>query len=65
MKRMLLCLVMVAAPAFAHHSFPATYFGDKKMTVEGNVVAFLFRNPHSFVQIAGPDESGKMVRWSV
>jgi hypothetical protein len=71
MKRMLLGLViavgafMTAAPAFAHHSFAATYFEDKKMTVEGNLVQFLFRNPHSFVEVEAPDDSGKMVRWAV
>ena len=70
MKRTLLGLViavgafLTAAPAFAHHSFAATYFEDKKMTVEGNLVQFLFRNPHSFVQVEAPDDSGKMVRWA-
>jgi hypothetical protein len=56
---------MTAAPAFAHHSFAATYFEDKKMTIEGNLVQFLFRNPHSFVQVEAPDDSGKMVRWAI
>ena len=71
MKRTLLGLViavgafMTAAPAFAHHSFAATYFEDKKMTVEGNLVQFLFRNPHSFVQVEAPDDSGNMVRWAI
>jgi len=71
MKRILLGLViavgafMTAAPAFAHHSFAATYFEDKKMTIEGNLVQFLFRNPHSFVQVEAPDDSGKMVRWAI
>ena len=71
MKRILFGLViaagafMTAAPAFAHHSFAATYFEDKKMTVEGNLVQFLFRNPHSFVQVEAPDDSGKMVRWAI
>ena len=71
MKNVLLGLViavgafMTAAPAFAHHSFAATYFEDKKMTVEGNLVQFLFRNPHSFVQVEAPDDSGNMVRWAV
>ena len=27
---------MAAVPAFAHHSFAATYFEDKTITVEGN-----------------------------
>ena len=63
--RITLLLALTAAPAFAHHSFAATYFEDKKMTVEGNLVQFLFRNPHSFVQVEAPDDSGKMVRWAV
>src|SRR5579862_2952501 len=56
---------LIAAPAFAHHSFAATYFEDKKLTIEGELVQFLFRNPHSFVQIEAPDDSGKMVKWAV
>ncbi len=52
-------------PAFAHHSFPATYQVDKMVTIEGTVVEFLFRNPHSFVHVLAPDENGKMVMWAV
>lgn len=54
-----------ATPALAHHSFPATYHVDQTQTISGTVVAFLFRNPHSFVQIMAPDKSGKMQRWAV
>ncbi|MGH8205521.1 MAG: DUF6152 family protein [Steroidobacteraceae bacterium] len=52
-------------PAQAHHSFPATYMVDKTVTIEGTVVQFLFRNPHSFVHVLAPDENGKMVIWAV
>lgn len=55
----------VGVPAFAHHSFPATYQVDKMVTIEGTVVEFLFRNPHSFVHVLAPDEQGKMVMWAV
>ena len=54
-----------ASPAFAHHSFAATYFEDKTETVEGELVQFLFRNPHSFVHIEGKDASGNVVRYAV
>ena len=60
-----LVLAGAAAPATAHHSFPATYHIDKMQTVEGEVVQFLFRNPHSFVHVMAPDKSGKMQRWAV
>jgi len=53
-----------ATPLVAHHSFAATYFQDKTITVEGDIVQFLFRNPHSFVQIEEQTASGP-VRWSI
>ena len=49
----------------AHHSFAATYFEDKTQTIEGELVQFLFRNPHSFVHVTAPDEKGIMQRWAV
>jgi hypothetical protein len=54
-----------AAPAAAHHSFPATYLLDQKMAIEGTVVDFLFRNPHSFIHVLAPDKDGSMQTWAV
>jgi len=51
--------------AFAHHSFAATYFVDKTITIEGTLREFMFRNPHSFVKVDALDEKGDMVTWSV
>ncbi len=70
MKRTAFALLIAGAflsavPAFAHHSFAATYFEDKNITVEGTLVQFMFRNPHSFVHIEAPDDSGKMETWAV
>ena len=56
---------LVAARAGAHHSFAATYFEDKTQKIEGNIVQFMFRNPHSFVHVEAPDENGQMQRWAV
>ena len=50
---------------YAHHSFAATYFEDRTQTIEGNLVQFLYRNPHSFVHVEAKDASGKIVRWAV
>lgn len=52
-------------PAQAHHSFPATYFVDKTETINGTVVKFLFRNPHSIVHVMAPDKDGNLVTWAV
>jgi hypothetical protein len=71
MKRAMLALVIAAAAvvsggrAYAHHSFAATYFEDKTQKVEGKLVQFLFRNPHSFVQVEAKDDKGEVVRWAV
>jgi len=69
-KSMVMLVVTVgaflAAPsAYAHHSFAATYFEDQRMTIEGELVQFLFRNPHSFVQVEVKDKSGATTRWAV
>src|SRR5487761_1629638 len=61
MKHKLLVLLIAGAsvpavPSYAHHSFAATYVEDKTMTIEGTLVQFLYRNPHSFVHIEAPDE---------
>jgi Family of unknown function (DUF6152) len=71
MKRTLLALVVIAGAvvsggrALAHHSFAATYFEDKTQKVEGNLVQFMYRNPHSFVQLEAPDDKGVVQRWSI
>jgi hypothetical protein len=51
--------------AVAHHSFSATYDESKQAKIEGEVAQFLFRNPHSMVQVLAPDEGGEMRRWAI
>ena len=58
-------VLATTVPAGAHHSFAATYFEDKIETVEGDLVQFLFRNPHTFVHVQGPDAGGQMQRWAI
>jgi len=71
MKTLLLLLVTTAGivissgSALAHHSFAATYLEDKRQKVEGNVIQFLFRNPHSFLHLEGPDDKGVMQQWAI
>jgi hypothetical protein len=77
MKRTVLAMLLLVAGAvifgsqlYAHHSFAATYFEDQKVTIEGNLVQFLYRNPHSFIQVEGKQTDPKgggdeMVRWSI
>jgi hypothetical protein len=55
----------IAAPAHAHHSFSAVYDVGDTIEVEGKIVQFLFRNPHSVLHVLAPNESGEMTRWAV
>jgi hypothetical protein len=51
--------------AYAHHSLGATYDAGKEVKLEGKIVQFLLRNPHSFLHIEAPDDKGVMQRWSL
>ena len=51
--------------ASAHHSFAATYDENQTVEIQGRLVQFQFRNPHSFVHVDAPDEHGQMWRWAV
>src|ERR1051326_6469333 len=51
--------------AYAHHSLSATYVPDKEVKLDGKIAEILLRNPHSFLQIDAPDETGAMQRWSL
>jgi len=57
--------LMFAATAHAHHSFSAVYNAKETVKLEGNLVQFVFRNPHSFVFIEATDKDGKTQRWSL
>jgi hypothetical protein len=58
-------LLWMAVPARAHHSYGATYDTSREIRLEGTLVQFAFRNPHSFVHVQAPDESGVKQRWAV
>ena len=70
MKRLLVVLLVAGAcaagtAAYAHHSFAATYLEDQTVTVEGELVQFLFRNPHSFVHVMVKERDGQQVRYAI
>jgi hypothetical protein len=61
----LAAVLLTGAAAYAHHSYGATYDTSREVKLEGKLVQFVYRNPHSFVHIQAPDQSGAMQRWSV
>jgi len=68
MKRFLavsLFALAVAMPAYAHHSFAATYREKDSVTIEGELVQLDFRNPHSFVHVDVKEKDGTTIRYAV
>ena len=53
----------ISAAAYAHHSFAGTYIEHQVMKIEGKVVEFNIRNPHSFILVEVSEKDGKKVRW--
>ena len=62
---LVLGVLVSSASAWAHHSQAAQYDTSKQVKIEGTLVQFQFRNPHTFIQVEAPDENGTMVRWSI
>jgi len=56
---------LCGATAYAHHSQAAQYDTNKTVKIEGTLVQFQFRNPHTFVHVEAPDENGAVQRWSI
>lgn len=69
MRRILYCAVAImlagGAAVYAHHSYAATYDVSREVKLEGRLIQFSFKNPHSYVTIQAPDNEGTMRRWSV
>jgi hypothetical protein len=57
--------LLLAGNLWAHHSFTATYDTGKTVSVEGKVVQFLLRNPHSFLHIEVKAKDGKTEVWNI
>ena len=57
--------MLISIPAFAHHSFAAVYQTGETVTIEGKVVQFLFRNPHSVLHVVSENEDGSTTRWAI
>ena len=70
MKRILALLLVAGAclcgaQAYAHHSFSATYVEDRQTSIDGELVQFVYRNPHAILQIMALDANRQMQRWTV
>ena len=58
-------MLIACTAAYAHHSYAATYDVTKEIKLEGKLVQFVYRNPHSFVHVMAADDKGVQQRWAV
>lgn len=56
---------LIAAPSLAHHSISRHYDRNDTVTVEGVVVEFLLRNPHSQIRMEVQNASGAIEVWTL
>src|SRR5687767_15530591 len=59
----IVAMLTLSVAAYAHHTFAGTYIEDRLVRIEGKVVEFNIRNPHSFINLEVKDKDGKLVRW--
>ena len=51
-------IVVLGAGLLAHHSFAVYYIEADTIDVEGDVVEFQYKNPHSWIFVQGREGSG-------
>src|SRR5262245_12044069 len=58
-------ILVGAVTLFAHHSVAALYDANKSIKIEGKIISFSFRSPHSLLVVEAPDPQGTVQRWDV
>jgi hypothetical protein len=62
---LLFAAALAAVPVLAHHSFAAVYDSDQEVMIEGKVVQFQYRNPHSVLHVLAKDSAGVEKRYAI
>lgn len=71
MRRYTVLALLVAAVvstggrAVAHHAFASTYMEDRQVSVEGDVIQLVYRNPHALLHVVARDRARQGQKWTV
>jgi hypothetical protein len=58
-------VMLGAVTAYSHHSVAALYDASKTIKIEGKLISFSFRSPHSSISVETKDAKGAVIRWDV
>jgi hypothetical protein len=56
-------IAICGAPVLGHHSFASFYLEDDIIDIEGEILEFEFKNPHSMVHVQSQDDFGRPKRY--
>ena len=60
---MLAFLVACAVSVSGHHSFAGAYYESDSVTLDGDVVEFVYRAPHAWLYVTAADPQGRSQRY--
>ena len=60
-----IALAYPASVASSHHSFADTCLEDEVASIEGELINFMYRNPHAIVHVIVEGENGETERQSI
>jgi hypothetical protein len=58
-------MLLLAMPMQAHHSYSATYDGERQITLQGVVTRIEWVNPHAYLFVDDADSTGTVTNWAV
>lgn len=58
-------VILLTAPVVAHHASAPFYDPENRISIQGSITRFVFRNPHAFLFLDVTDENGQTVEWQV
>jgi hypothetical protein len=70
MRLSLTVLVLAAAVGWgvslaAHHSVGSVYRDNERVTIEGELITLVYRNPHSYLHVMAPDSKKQPRLWAI